>query len=80
VSFAIANNLLTPNNRATDLKITPQAIQATWNNFKNPKDGSFSMKHLKRYSCTILESPLEDKWVVVVEAWANKIYPKQKCV
>jgi len=38
-SFTIANNLLTPNIKTTDLKISPWAtIEVTWNNFENPKD------------------------------------------
>jgi len=36
MSFAIANNLLTPNIRATDLGISPWTI---WNNSKNHEDG-----------------------------------------
>jgi hypothetical protein len=68
VSFAIANNLLTPSNKVVNLKITPRVTKATWNNFKNPKDGSSGMKHLERCSYTIPKSPLEDKWGVMAEA------------
>ncbi len=52
MSFAIAKNLLTPNTRAIDLKISPWAIVVVvaWNNFKNPEDGSSSMKHFERCS------------------------------
>ncbi len=51
MSFAIANNMLAPNVIANDLKISLWAIMTiTWNNFKNPKDGSFGMKHPKRCS------------------------------
>jgi hypothetical protein len=41
MSFAIANNLLTPNVRATDLGISPWAtvITTSYNNFENLKDG-----------------------------------------
>jgi hypothetical protein len=48
MSFAITNNLLIPMIRATNLGISPQAT--TWNNSKNPKGGSFGMKHLERCS------------------------------
>jgi hypothetical protein len=79
VFFAIANNLLAPSTRATDLGISPQAtIAASWNNFKNPKDGSSSMKHFERCSYTILESPPENKWEIAVKAWTNKILSKTK--
>jgi hypothetical protein len=51
MSFAIANNLLAHNTRAMDLGISPQTtIAITWNNFENPEDGSFGMKHLKKCS------------------------------
>jgi hypothetical protein len=74
MSFAIANNLLTPSNRATDLGISPPTTTLiAWNNFENPKDGSFGMKHHERYSYTILESPPKDKWGIMAKAWANKI-------
>jgi hypothetical protein len=68
VSFAIANNLLAPSIRATDLGISLQAtITTTWNNSKNLEDGSFGMKHLERCSYTILESPPINKWGAVVK-------------
>ncbi len=74
MSFAITNNLLAPNIRATNLRISPQvATTTTWNNSENPKDWSSNMKHLERYSYTILESPLEDKWGVEANARANKV-------
>jgi hypothetical protein len=73
VSFAIANNLLTPSNRAIDLGISPQTTTTTiWNNSENLKDGSFGMKHHKRCSYTILKSPPKDKWGIMAKAWANK--------
>jgi hypothetical protein len=50
MSFAITNNMLTPNTKATDLKMSPRATIVTWNNSKNLKDGSFGMKHFKNYS------------------------------
>ncbi len=78
MSFSIANNLLTPSIKATDLKITPQATTTIWNNFENPKDGSSSMKHLSRCSYTIPETPFENKWGVVAEVWANKNISKTK--
>jgi hypothetical protein len=88
VSFAIANNLLTPNIRAIDLRISPQAIVVvtTWNNFKNLKDGSFNMKHLERYSYTIPKNPPEDKTHPKInrEQWLKlgetKSYLEQRCV
>jgi hypothetical protein len=46
VSFAIANNLLAPSTKATDLGTSLQAIVVgAWNNFENLEDGSFGMKH-----------------------------------
>jgi hypothetical protein len=72
VSFAIANNLLAPNIRAIDLKISPQTtITTTWNNFENLEDGSSSMKHFEKCSNTIPGNPPEDKWRVVAKAWIN---------
>jgi hypothetical protein len=68
MSFAIANNLLTPIIRATNLKITLQTTTIAWNNFENLKDRFPGMKHLEKYSYTILESPLKNKWGIVVEA------------
>jgi len=60
--FVIANNLLAPNTKATNLGISPLATSSiTLNNFKNFKDGSCSLKHLEKYSYTILESPPQDK-------------------
>jgi hypothetical protein len=80
MSFAIANNLLAPSTRATNLGISSQTtIAPTWNNFENHEDGSFGMKHRKKCSYTILESPFEDKWETIVKAWANRSYLEQKC-
>jgi hypothetical protein len=68
MSFAIANNQLAPNIKATDLRISPQATTIiAWNNFKNPEDGSFGMKHLERCSYTIPKNSPKDKWGVVVK-------------
>jgi hypothetical protein len=79
VSFVIANNLLAPNTKATNLGISPLATTSpTWNNSKNPEDGSFGMKHRKRCSYTILENPFEDKWAIMVRAWENKVLSKTK--
>jgi hypothetical protein len=79
MSFAITNNLLVLNIKATKLGISPRAIVTiAWNNFQNPKDGSFGMKHLKIYSYTIPKNPPENKWGVVVKAWANKIPSRTK--
>lgn len=48
MSFAIANNLITLNTRATDLEISPRVTLVTiWNNFENLKDEPFGMKHPK---------------------------------
>lgn len=49
MSLAIASNLLTPNIRAIDLRISA-TIATTKNNSKNLEDGSFSMKHPERCS------------------------------
>jgi len=77
--FTIANDLLTLNTRATDLRITPQAIVVgAWNNFENLKDGSSGIRHPERCSYVILDNPLEDKWGVVVKAWVNRILSKTK--
>ncbi len=58
MSFAIANNLLTPSTRATNLGISPQVLTiVTWNNFENLKDGFFGMKHPERCSYIILKNP-----------------------
>jgi hypothetical protein len=73
VSFAIANNLIAPGTKATNLKIHPRATTTTWNNYKNLKDGSLSMKHLKRCSYTIPESAPKNKWGIVAKTWANKV-------
>jgi hypothetical protein len=79
VSFAIANNLLAPNIRATNLGIFPgTTIIATWNNSENPKDESFGMNHSKRCSYTIPESPSKGKQGGMVKAWANKVLSKTK--
>jgi len=82
MSFAIANNLLAHNTKATDLGISPQTIMAVaWNNSENLKDGSSSMKHLEICSYTILEKPPKNKW----GAWLTfgrieTSYLEQKCV
>jgi len=79
VSFAIANNLLTPSTKATDLGISSWTIITTiWNNFENPEDGSSSMKHLEICSYTIPKNPLDDKWGTKAQAWANIILSKTK--
>jgi hypothetical protein len=62
MSFAIANNQLVPNTKATNLRVSPRTTTTTQNNFENLKDGSFSMKHFERCSYTILESPSKNKW------------------
>jgi hypothetical protein len=74
MSFAIINNLLTTTTRATNLEISPQTtIAITLNNFENPEDGSFNMKHPEICSYTIPESPLKDKWGAMAKAWVNRI-------
>jgi hypothetical protein len=79
VSFTIANNLLAPNTRAINLRISPKTIiTTTWNNFENFENESFGMKRPKRYSYTILESPPEDKWGVMAKVWANKVVSRKK--
>jgi hypothetical protein len=79
VSFAIANNVLTPNIRATDLGISPRAIVTiTWNNSENLEDESFGMKHLKRCSYTIPKSPPKNKWGVMTKVWAYKVLSRTK--
>jgi hypothetical protein len=79
MSFAIANNLLAPSIRATDLGISPQATTiVAWNNYENPEDGSSSMKHPKRCSYTIPKIPSKDKWGVMARVWVNKILSKTK--
>jgi homospermidine synthase len=48
MSFAIANNMLAPNNKVVDLRISSQVITIiTWNHFENPKDGSFGRNILR---------------------------------
>jgi hypothetical protein len=48
VPFTIANNMLTPNTKATNLGISPwTTIGTMYNNLENFKDGSYGMKHLK---------------------------------
>jgi hypothetical protein len=74
ISYAIVNNMLPPSIRATNLGISPQATTSTtWNNFENLEDASSGLKHPKRCSYTILESPPKDKWGAMAKAWANKI-------
>jgi hypothetical protein len=81
MSFVIANNMSTPSTRAINLRISPQATTIiAWNNYENPEDGSSNMKHPKRCSYIIPKSPPEDKWGIVVKAWANKTCLGQKCV
>jgi hypothetical protein len=47
--FAIANNSLALNIRATNLGISPQTIVATiWNNYENLEDVSSNMKQFER--------------------------------
>jgi len=68
MSFAIANNLLAPNIRAIDLRISPWAITLiTYNSFEKFEDGSFGMKHLEKCSLTIPDSSFEGKWEVVAK-------------
>jgi hypothetical protein len=55
-------------------------VTTTWNNSKDPDDGSFSMKHPKKCSYTILKNPFKDKWGIMAKAWANKVLSKIKCV
>jgi hypothetical protein len=50
MSFAIINNFLVPNIKATNLGILSWVTIETYNKFKNPKDGSFGVKHPKRCS------------------------------
>jgi hypothetical protein len=79
VSFAIANNLLAPNTKAIDLRISQQTIVATiYNKSENLENGSFGMKNPNKCSYTILESPPKDKWGGVAKAWANKVLCKTK--
>jgi hypothetical protein len=69
MSFAIANNLLASNTKATDLRISPQVTTATvWNNFENLEDGSSGMKHPERCSYTIPKNPPKDKWGTMAKA------------
>jgi hypothetical protein len=81
MSFAIANNLLAPNTKATNLGIYPRATTTiAKNNSKNLEDGSFGMKHPKRYSYTMPYIPPEDKWGTMVKVLAMKSYPGQRSV
>ncbi len=81
MSFAIANNLLAPNTKAIDLRISQQTIVATiYNKSENLENGSFGMKNPNKCSYTILENPPKEKWGGVIKAWANKVLPGQKCV
>jgi hypothetical protein len=75
-AFTITNNLLAPTIRATNLRITPQAI--AYNNSKNFKDGASSMKHLEKCSYTIPKNPPENKWGIVAKVWANTVLFKTK--
>jgi hypothetical protein len=48
MSFAIANNMLAPNIKAANLRISPQVTTIiTWIHFENPKDGSFGKNILR---------------------------------
>jgi hypothetical protein len=79
MSFAIANNLLAPSTKATNLRIPPRVIATTtWNNSESTKDGSSGMKQHKRCSYTILESPPENKWGAMGKAWVNKVLFRTK--
>jgi hypothetical protein len=60
MSFAIANNMLTPSTMVIDLKISHQTQQPGII-LKKTEDGSSSMKHPKKCSYTIPKNPLEDK-------------------
>ncbi len=79
MSFTIANNLLTPSIKVTDLGISPQTtIETTWHNSENLEDGFSGMKHPERCSYTILENPLENKWGTMVKAHVNIILSRTK--
>jgi len=79
MSFAITNNLITANIKATNLRISSRATTlVAWNNSENLKDGYFNMKLPKRCSYTIPKNPSKDKWGGVVKAWANKVLCKTK--
>jgi hypothetical protein len=80
VSFTIANNLLAPNTKATNLGISLWVTTTiAWNNSKNLEDGTLCMKHPKKCSQTILNRPPKNKWKVVVKACETKSYLRQKC-
>jgi hypothetical protein len=50
-SFAMLNNLVASNTKATELKISPWAtMPTTWNIFENLEDGLFGMKHPEKCS------------------------------
>jgi hypothetical protein len=66
MSFIITNNLLTPNTKARPKDIP--TCNNNLENFENPKDGSFGMKHLKSCSYTIPKNPSKDKWGAVAKA------------
>jgi hypothetical protein len=77
--FAITNNLLTPNAKATDLGISPWATTpGAWNNFEKFEDGSFNMNHHERCLLTILDTPLENKWKAMAIVSINKVLSKTK--
>jgi hypothetical protein len=68
MSFAIANNLLAPNIKAIDLRISPWAITLiTYNSFEKFENGSFGMKYFEKCSLTILDSPFEGKWEILAK-------------
>jgi hypothetical protein len=51
MSFAIANNLLTPSTEATYLRISPQTTVTTiWNNFEKHEDGFSSMMYPGKFA------------------------------
>jgi hypothetical protein len=79
MSFAITNNLITANIKATNLRISLQTTTlVAWNNSENPGDGCLNMKLPKRCSYTIPKSPSKDKWGGVVKASTNKVLSKTK--
>ncbi len=79
MSFAIPNNMLTPSTKATNQGISPRTTTTVaQNKYENPKNGSFSMKHLEKCSYTIPKNPHKDKWGVMAKVWANKLLSKTK--
>ncbi len=74
------NNLLAPNIRAIDLRISPRAIAAiTSNNFKNPNDGSFGMKHLKNVHKPSHITHLKTNGGQQLKPTQTNSYPRQRC-